>query len=367
MIEGDEQVLLVKPETFMNLSGRAVRPGAWTSTSSTSADLLVVCDDINLPLGKLRVRAKGSHGGQNGLRNIQEQLGTQEYARLRIGIDAPGEHLDAADHVLSRFKPGERPVVEEAIATAAQAVLVWVRDGIDVCMNRFNGDPKPEKPKKEKAEEAKGPPRRPRSRRRQPKHPNPENEPAMPVNSYECLFLLDPTKTSTDMDGVKTQLHGTLEKYGAEILASRKWDDRKLAYPIGGHKKGIYHLTYFKVDRQEGVRKSSTISGSTKRSSGTWSRHIDPKWEEEMLAVARDDHRMALQSDARGVARGRAGAVARPSDCRARRAIRRAEGGDGRGRRGPRRSPEAESARSDRISDLLTLASPVDRCIIGGA
>ena len=73
----------------------------------------------------------------------------------------------------------------------------------------------------------------------------------MPVNSYECLFLLDPTKIATDVDGVKAQLHGTLEKYGAEILASRKWDDRKLAYPIDGQKKGVYHLTYFKVDSQK--------------------------------------------------------------------------------------------------------------------
>ena len=70
----------------------------------------------------------------------------------------------------------------------------------------------------------------------------------MPVNSYECLFLLDPTKTATDMDGVRTQLHHTLEKYGVEIIASRKWDDRKLAYPIKGHKKGLYYLTYFRSE-----------------------------------------------------------------------------------------------------------------------
>lgn len=152
--EGTESLLLMKPMTFMNLSGRAVR-AAVDFYKLGPADLLVVCDDIALPLGKLRARAKGSHGGQNGLRNIQEQLSTQEYARLRVGIDAPGEHWDAADYVLSRFKPAERTIVADAIAQAAQAAIVWVRKGIDECMNRVNGDPKPENPKKERPPKAK--------------------------------------------------------------------------------------------------------------------------------------------------------------------------------------------------------------------
>jgi len=148
-VEGAEQVLLVKPETFMNLSGRAVR-AAMDFYKVPVSDLLVVCDDIALPLGKLRARAKGSDGGQKGLRSIQEHLGTPDYPRLRIGVGSPGEHLDAADHVLSRFKPGERAAVADAVAQAALGVLLWVRQGIDVCMNRVNGEPKPEKPKKEK-------------------------------------------------------------------------------------------------------------------------------------------------------------------------------------------------------------------------
>src|SRR5215831_4387044 len=118
--EGDETVLLIKPLTFMNLSGRAVR-AVLDFYKLPVEQLLVVCDDFNLPLGKLRIRVKGSHGGQNGLRNIQEQLGTDEYTRLRIGVGQPGPG-DAVDHVLSKFKPGERKAVEDAIATAAQAV-----------------------------------------------------------------------------------------------------------------------------------------------------------------------------------------------------------------------------------------------------
>ena len=135
LLEDDLKLLLVKPETFMNLSGRCVRQ-VLDFYQLTPDDLLVVCDDINLPLGKLRVRARGTHGGHNGLRDIQNHLGTTDYARLRIGVDAPGE--DAVDHVLGRFKPGERPVIEDAVTLAAQAVGVWLRQGVEVCMNQYN-------------------------------------------------------------------------------------------------------------------------------------------------------------------------------------------------------------------------------------
>jgi peptidyl-tRNA hydrolase, PTH1 family len=141
---GDEPTLLVKPQTFMNLSGRAVREIV-DFYKLTALDCLILSDDFNLPLGKLRVRAKGSHGGQNGLRNIQECLGTDEYPRLRIGVGQPSEG-EAVDFVLSRFKPGERHAVEDAIAKAGQGAMVWVREGIDACMNRTNADETPKKP-----------------------------------------------------------------------------------------------------------------------------------------------------------------------------------------------------------------------------
>ncbi|HXD85294.1 MAG TPA: aminoacyl-tRNA hydrolase [Urbifossiella sp.] len=134
--EAGEAVLLVKPLTFMNLSGRAVRAIVDFYKLPIEA-VFVVCDDFNLPLGKLRVRAKGSHGGQNGLRNIQEQLGTDAYSRLRIGVGQPAPG-DAIDHVLSRFKLGERPAVDEAVATAAQAAIEWIKNGTEACMNKFN-------------------------------------------------------------------------------------------------------------------------------------------------------------------------------------------------------------------------------------
>lgn len=141
--DGPEKVLLVKPETFMNLSGRAVRQ-ILDFYKVEVKDVLVICDDLALPLGKLRMRAKGSDGGQKGLRSIQEHLGTAEYTRLRVGIDAPNEYEDAADYVLTRFKPGERPAIADAIADAAQGVMLWIRDGTEKAMNKVNA-PKEEK------------------------------------------------------------------------------------------------------------------------------------------------------------------------------------------------------------------------------
>lgn len=130
------KILLVKPETFMNLSGRSVREIV-DFYQLPLIDLLVVCDDMNLPLGKLRVRAKGTHGGHNGLRDIQNHLGTTEYARLRVGVDAPRD--DAIDHVLGRFRASERNAIEDAVALSAQAVLVWASRGVAACMNQYNG------------------------------------------------------------------------------------------------------------------------------------------------------------------------------------------------------------------------------------
>ncbi len=140
LTEGSEKVLLVKPETFMNLSGRAVRQ-VIDFYQLPLTELLVICDDMALPLGKLRFRAKGTHGGHNGLRDIQNHLGSTEYSRLRIGVGAPEED-EAIDHVLGRFRPSERPIIADALQLSAQAVIVWVLQGIQVCMNQYNGETK---------------------------------------------------------------------------------------------------------------------------------------------------------------------------------------------------------------------------------
>lgn len=132
------RVLLLKPETFMNLSGRSVRQATQFYKLDPPTDLLVLCDDLNLPLGKLRIKPSGSDGGQKGLRDITAQLGTDRYARLRIGIGERGP-IDAADFVLSRFKTSERQMIDDSLILAAQAVAVWTSQGVEVAMNRFNG------------------------------------------------------------------------------------------------------------------------------------------------------------------------------------------------------------------------------------
>jgi PTH1 family peptidyl-tRNA hydrolase len=137
LYEGEQIILLTKPATFMNLSGRSVRQIV-DFYQLPLTDLLVVCDDVNLPLGKLRVRARGTHGGHNGLRDIQSHLGTTEYARLRIGVGVPDQG-DMVDHVLGRFRPTEQAVMQDAITLAAQAVIVWTEQGVAACMNQYNG------------------------------------------------------------------------------------------------------------------------------------------------------------------------------------------------------------------------------------
>ena len=132
------RVLLLKPETFMNLSGRSVRQAIQFYKLDPATDLMVICDDLNLPLGKLRIKPSGSDGGQKGLRDITAQLGTDRYARLRLGLGDRGQ-IDASDFVLSRFRPAERTLIDDVLITATQAVALWTIQGVDAAMNRFNG------------------------------------------------------------------------------------------------------------------------------------------------------------------------------------------------------------------------------------
>lgn len=134
----DEKALLVWPHTFMNLSGGSVQP-ARDFYKLTNSDVLAVCDDFNLPLGKLRFRKSGSSGGQKGLEDIIRRLGSNEFARLRIGIGAPPAHFETTDFVLGRFTKEEVPIVEDAIVRALGAVRDWIQNGSDQVMAKHNG------------------------------------------------------------------------------------------------------------------------------------------------------------------------------------------------------------------------------------
>jgi peptidyl-tRNA hydrolase, PTH1 family len=137
-VEG-QKVVLLSPVTYMNRSGLSVR-AARDFFGLPNGDLLVICDDLNLPLGRLRFRAAGSSGGQKGLVDIIEKLQSEEFPRLRIGIGSPPESWDAADYVLARFKREELPEIELAVVRAADAVADWICQGVQYCMNRYNQD-----------------------------------------------------------------------------------------------------------------------------------------------------------------------------------------------------------------------------------
>ena len=133
------RVLLVNPMRYMNLSGGPLKAALRQTDVDPALDLLVVADDVDLPLGRTRLRREGSAGGHNGLRDIISALGTDEFSRLRVGIGRPGASRATVDHVLATFKPGERELADEAIATAADAAERWLRDGIEAAMNEYNG------------------------------------------------------------------------------------------------------------------------------------------------------------------------------------------------------------------------------------
>ena len=135
-----EGALLAKPLTYMNLSGAAVAD-LTRYFRVAIPDVIIVADDVNLPLGKLRARARGSDGGHHGLRSIIEWLGTSEFARLRIGVGRGDPRRDLADHVLARFDADEQGEVDSAIGRAADAVEMFVTDGIEKVMNQINPEP----------------------------------------------------------------------------------------------------------------------------------------------------------------------------------------------------------------------------------
>ncbi len=134
---GGENLLLVGPLTYMNLSGRSVGPLV-AFYHLPLDDLLVVCDDMNIPSGKLRLRGSGAAGGQKGLRDIIQHLGTEDFSRLRVGIGRPPGRMDAAAYVLGRFSKEEREDMDFAVKNAADGVERWVRDGLQLAMNHIN-------------------------------------------------------------------------------------------------------------------------------------------------------------------------------------------------------------------------------------
>ncbi|MBQ7372804.1 MAG: aminoacyl-tRNA hydrolase [Blautia sp.] len=145
---GGEKVVLVKPLSYMNLSGGPIRDMVHFFKIDPETELIVISDDIDLEPGRIRIRKQGSAGGHNGLKDIIQQLGTQNFTRIKIGVGAKPKDWDLADHVLSRFTDSDRKLVDEAIRIAGDAVELMLEKGVDAAMNACNT--KPEKKKAEK-------------------------------------------------------------------------------------------------------------------------------------------------------------------------------------------------------------------------
>ena len=158
-----EKLVVLCPQTYMNASGKSVRK-ACDFYKLSPEDVLVICDDLNLPSGRLRLKAGGSAGGQKGLADIIRHLGTDSIARLRIGIDRPPSGWDPSDYVLGKFGSGEKAKIENAVNFAAQAAVDWSAKGIGFVMNHYNADPDQEK--KQKKDRKQG---REKSRRKEQK------------------------------------------------------------------------------------------------------------------------------------------------------------------------------------------------------
>lgn len=133
---GGEKVVLVKPQTYMNLSGESVRAVVDFYKLNPETDIIVISDEINLVTGKIRIRSKGSAGGHNGLKNIIAHVGTQNFKRVRVGVGA--NEGDLVKHVLGKFGKNERNLAEDAIRNAASAVEVMIIENIETAMNKFN-------------------------------------------------------------------------------------------------------------------------------------------------------------------------------------------------------------------------------------
>ncbi len=136
---GADRVILVKPLTYMNLSGEAVAPICNYFKVDTKTDLIVISDDVELDVGKLRVRPKGSSGGHNGLKNIIARLGHDEFTRIRIGVGRKPREWDMVDWVLGHFEGEDAAAIKEGIENACGAAIEIMENGTDSAMNKFNG------------------------------------------------------------------------------------------------------------------------------------------------------------------------------------------------------------------------------------
>lgn len=181
---GGEKCLFLKPTTFMNRSGQAIGEAIRFYKLDLGRDVLIVVDDVYLPVGTIRIRPGGGAGGHNGLADIERALGTDAYPRLRIGVNAKPPHMDQADYVLSRFTEEEETLLAPALDRAVQACEAFASRGLDAAMNVYNADPAPKPPRPARpappSPEASNPPTPAAGPVAPPRSPRPPETPANP-------------------------------------------------------------------------------------------------------------------------------------------------------------------------------------------
>lgn len=276
---------LLAPGTFMNRSGTPTRQ-AVEALAIEADELLVVYDDLDLPLGKLRMKERGSSGGHRGLTDIARELAPrgepfERIARLRIGIGRNPVDVPVEDYVLEPFAADEEPIIIASLERAAEAALTWFREGPRAAMDRFNRDEKPETGPSDRdrdvaasrelvftneggADRISAPTTEPTPSRGLESRGTLDKEPQGVTEQrlYEGMFLFDANQTVRRWAELEDRVHQIFQKNEASLQYSERWPDQRLAYEINGCRKGTHFLTYFKADpsRIAQIRRDTELS-----------------------------------------------------------------------------------------------------------
>lgn len=241
-----QRVLLAMPQTYMNLSGEAVR-ALMDFYKIPIEHFIVVHDDLDLPLGTLRLRSSGGHGGQNGIRNIIHHLGTQNFARVRFGIDRPPGRMQPRDYVLQPFHGDDRILADQVTDHAADAIEFWLKSGVEAAMSRFNGnvnEPAPEPA------------------------PDPREELAVAQRAHE--LKPDDVSPLTKMAKLYKRLGKMAEAMETHLRLAELHEGRNDLNAMIVELERASSIDPARTDLQEAIANAYEVTGNTKRAAGRW-------------------------------------------------------------------------------------------------
>ena len=259
--------ILAKPLTFMNLSGARDGRAAAVLQDRAARISSSLVDEAQLETGRLRIRPEGSAGGHNGLKSLIASLGTHAFPRLRIGVGRGDTRRDLADHVLARFEPDERSVIDDAIGRAADAAELFVAEGVSAAMNRFNRkteDGKTEDGQRKRRQLILVSLARPGGRARLV-----QKETMSQNRQYELVYIVSPDASEQAVADLHTQIEQIVQRFNGILDKTENWGRRKLAYEIGHAREGTYVVETItgsgelmkEIDRR--LRVTDTSSGTS--------------------------------------------------------------------------------------------------------